>query len=63
MNCEVREILLPLCKGKLPDDHVWLYPKTGKPFDDVNKAFISACEDAWIEGLVWHACRPLMTRG
>jgi integrase len=29
MNSEVREMLLPLCKGKRPDDYVWLSPKTG----------------------------------
>jgi len=52
MNSEVREILLPLCKRKRPDDYVWLSPKTGKPFDDIKKAFVSACEDAGIEGLV-----------
>ena len=57
MNSEVREILLPLCKGKRPDDYVWLFPKTGKPFDDIKKAFISACQDAGIEGLVWHDLR------
>ena len=57
MNSEVREILLPLCKGKRPDDYVWLFPKTGKPFADVKRAFIRACEDAGIEGLVWHDLR------
>ena len=48
---------MPLCKGKRPDDYVWLSPKTGKPFDDIKKAFVSACEDAGIEGLVWHERR------
>ena len=57
MNSEVREILLPLCKRKRPDDYVWLSPKTGKPFDDIKKAFVSACQDAGIEGLVWHDLR------
>jgi integrase len=52
-----RKILLPLCRGKRPDDYVWLSPKTGKPFDDIKKAFIGACEDAGIEGLVWHDLR------
>lgn len=54
MNSEVREIPLPLCKGKRPDDYVWLSPKTGRSFDDIKKAFVSACEDAGIEGLIWH---------
>ncbi len=57
MNSEVSEILMLLCKGKRPDDHVWLNPKTGKPFDDIKRAFLSACEDAGIEGLVWHDLR------
>jgi len=48
---------LPLCKRKRPDDYVWLSPKTGKPFDDIKKAFVSACADAGIEGLVWHDLR------
>ncbi len=57
MNSEVREFLLPLCKRKRPDDHVWLNPKTGRPFDDIKKAFVSACDEAGIEGLVWHDLR------
>jgi len=54
MNSEVRDILPPLCKGKRPD-YLWLFP--AKPFADVKKTFIRACEDAGIEGLVWHALR------
>jgi len=57
MNSEVREILLPLCKRKGPDYCVWLSPKTNKPFDNIKKAFVSACGDAGIEGLVWHDLR------
>ena len=57
MNSEVREILLPLCKRKRPDDYVWLNPKTGRRFDDVKKASVSACADSGIEGLVWHDLR------
>ena len=48
---------MPLCKRKRPDDYVWLNPKTGRRFDDVKKAFVSACADAGIEGLVWHDLR------
>jgi integrase len=54
MNSEVRDILLPLCKGRRPDDHVWLFPKTAKPFDDIKKRLSGLCEDAGIERLVWH---------
>ena len=57
MNSELKEILLPLRRGKRPHDYVWLSAKTGKPLDDIKKAFIGACEDAGIEGLVWHDLR------
>jgi hypothetical protein len=57
MNSEVREIIMPLCKGKRPDDYVWLNPKTGRPFGDIKRAFISTCRDAGIEELVWHDLR------
>ena len=57
MNSEVRKILFPLCQRKRPDDHVWVSPKTGRPFDDIQKAFVSAFEDAGIEGSVWHDLR------
>jgi len=57
MNTEVREILLALCKGKAPDDYVWLNPKTRRPYTDVKHAFNNACLDARIEGLVWHDLR------
>lgn len=30
MNSEVRGILMPLCKGKRPDDYVWLQSKDRK---------------------------------
>ncbi len=57
MNSEVREILLPLCKGKRPDDYVWVNPATGEAFTDIKHSFVSACRDAKIEGLVWHDLR------
>ena len=34
----------------VPDDYVWLNPKTGSPFGDINRAFISVSRDAGIEG-------------
>ena len=34
--------------------------KTGKPFEDIKRAFLSACEDAAIEGLVWHELRATL---
>ena len=41
-------------------DYVGLSTKSGKPFDDIKKAFISAFEDAGIEGLVCTTYGPLM---
>lgn len=57
MNTEVREILLGLCKGKRPDDNVWVNPASGEAFTDIKHSFVSACRDAKIEGLVWHDLR------
>lgn len=31
INSEVRQILLDLCKGKRPDEYVWVNPATGGP--------------------------------
>jgi len=57
MNSEVREIILPLCKRKEPDDYVWINAKTGQPYTDIKHSFVGACFDAKIEGLVWHDLR------
>ncbi len=57
MNSEVRQLLLDLCKGKRPDDYVWISPATGAPYTDIKRAFPGACVDAKIEGLVWHDLR------
>jgi len=57
MNSEVREILLPLCKGKHPDDYVWINPLSDEAFTDIKHSFVGACIDAKIEGLVWHDLR------
>ena len=57
MNSEAREILLPLCKGKRPDDYLWVNPATGNAFTDIKHSFVGACRDARIEGLVWHDLR------
>ena len=57
MNSEVRQLLLDLCKGKRPDDFVWISPKTGAPYTDIKRAFVGACVAAKIEGLVWHDLR------
>jgi len=57
MNSEVRQIVLELCKGKLPDHYVWISPDTGRPYTHVKRAFSGACKDAKIEGLLWHDLR------
>jgi len=57
MNSEVRQILLELCKGKGPDDHVWINPVTDEPYTDIKRSFTGACDDAKIRGLVWHDLR------
>ena len=57
MNSEVRQFLIELCKGKQPDDYVWINPDTGCPYTDVKRAFSEACKDANILGLVWHDLR------
>jgi integrase len=57
MNSEVRQLLLDLCKGKRPDDFVWISPATGAPYTDIKRAFTGACSDAKIEGPVWHDLR------
>jgi integrase len=57
MNSEVREIALTLCKGKRPDDYVWINPTTRGPYTDIKHSFVGACTDAKIEGLVWHDLR------
>jgi integrase len=57
MNSEVRQILLELCRGKQPDDYVWINPPTGGPYTDIKRSFSGACEDAKVQGLVWHDLR------
>jgi integrase len=57
MNSDVRQLLLELCRGKRPDDYVWINPATGRPYTDIKHSFPSACFDAKIEGLVWHDLR------
>lgn len=57
LNSEVRPILLELCRGKQPNDYVWINPATNGPYTDIKHSFPSACEDAKIEGLVWHDLR------
>ena len=57
MNSEVKEILLPLCQGKRPDDYVWINRATGEAFTDIKHSFVGACSAARIEGLVWHDLR------
>jgi integrase len=57
VNSEVRQTLLELCKGKQPDDYVWINPAMGQRYTNIKRAFSGACEDAKIYGLVWHDLR------
>ena len=57
INSEVRQILLELCRGKRPDDFVWVNPFTGGRYTNISRSFTDACVDAKIEGLVWHDLR------
>src|SRR5260370_39642908 len=40
---EVRDILLRLCAGKRPDDHVFTNPDTDSAFHDIKRSFHTAC--------------------
>ena len=53
---EVREFY---CRSAKANDLMVMFdfPRPESHFDDIKKAFISACEDAGIEGLVWHDLR------
>src|SRR5260370_31718475 len=53
MNSEVRQLLLDLCKGKRPDDYVWISPATGAPYTDIKPSFPAACGQWKIDGLTW----------
>jgi integrase len=57
LNSEIRQMLLELCRGKQPDDYVWVNSVTGEPYTDIKHSFPNACSDAEIEGLVWHDLR------
>ena len=57
LNPEVREILLKLCAGKRPDDHVFVNPDTGKAIHDIKRSFHTACRMVGIENLWWHDLR------
>ena len=57
MNKEVRDILLPLCRGKAPGDCISANPITKRPYTDIKHAFDTACRSAGITGLWWHDLR------
>jgi integrase len=57
LNPEVREILLRLCAGKRPDDHVFTNPDTDNAFHDIKRSFHTACRMVGIENLWWHDLR------
>lgn len=57
MNSEVRAVLVPLCRGKRPEDFIFLNPKTGDRIKEIKTAFKNACRDAGIEGMQWKFLR------
>ena len=57
MNDDVRAILRRLCKGRRPDDYLFINPKTKRPYLDFKKGFAAACAEAGIHGLSWKALR------
>ncbi|HKA89437.1 MAG TPA: tyrosine-type recombinase/integrase [Haliangiales bacterium] len=56
LTARVREALAELPRG-LHETHVFLNPKTGKPWRDVRTMFRRACRDAGIHGLWFHDLR------
>src|SRR5262249_39565928 len=56
MNREVIEILRCL-RTKSKSDYLFPNPKTGRPLNDVKRAFESACREAGIEDLWFHDLR------
>lgn len=57
MSPEVREVRLPLCRGKRPDEFVFHNRWTGERMKEIKTAFRSACRDAGIDGLQWKHLR------
>lgn len=57
MNKDVQVVMLELRKTDSHAEHVFINPRTGKPYTDVKRAFVRACKDAGILGLHWHDLR------
>ena len=56
MNETIRLELSAHCAG-LDSEYLFMNPKTGRAITDIKKAFVSACQDAKIQGLRFHDLR------
>jgi integrase len=54
LNSEARVILLELDKKAGDGEYFFANPATGKPYTDIKRAFVAACEDAKIEDFWFH---------
>jgi integrase len=57
MNEDVRGVMLQLRRELKGSDHVFVNKDTGKPYRDLKKGFLRACELAGIKNLHWHDLR------
>ena len=58
----VKPILWDLCENKKADEFVFVNPNTKKPYNDVKRAFGTACELAELRNLEWHDLRATFVR-
>ncbi len=57
MNEDVRAVTLALRREAGGAEHVFINPKTGRPYTDLKNGFAKACELAGITDLHWHDLR------
>ena len=57
MNKDVRQVMIVQCRNKGPKYHVFINPRTGRPYTDLKKSFGTACRLARISDLHWHDLR------
>lgn len=58
MSQEVREVMLSLKReAQAGAEFVFVNPKTGRPYTDIKKAFVWACDKAGVKDFRWHDLR------